>query len=160
MKTRNSGPKAADRISAHQQEPETDRTPANWLDELLTPQPATIGEELNAIVDRLTADQLAHIGANLTAQAAERRRTITEDDAHAAVKGALLTAAWKLSQFADGGRVRIATANLVGYRGLHPEQVTDAMTNVAMELCPHPLVAHEAVKMGCVDGIAIREGVS
>ena len=117
-------------------------------------------DTIEAVASQLDASQLAHIGAAWTARAAERRKTITEDDAHAAVKGALLTSAWKLSQFADVGRVRIATANLVGYRGLHPEQVTDAMTNVAMELCPHPLVAHEAVKMGCIDGTAIREGVS
>ena len=45
-------------------------------------------------------------------------------------------------------------------RGWHPEQIDDSMTSVALGLGVHPLVAHEAVKMGCLDGMAEREVAS
>ena len=52
---------------------------------------------------------------------------------------------------------------LVGWRGHHPEQITDAMLEVALEACsrwgPATIpVARAAVEAGCIDGMAWRRG--
>ena len=94
----------------------------------------------------------------MTARAAERRRQLTVDEAWAAYNAAPLTPAWELSIIPEVGRVRIATRILIGERRLHPEQVVDAMSAIAEEVCIHPAIALEAVAAGIADGMAQREG--
>jgi hypothetical protein len=58
-RTRKSDPKAAHRISAHQQESKPKHTPPDWLDRLLTPQPVRLSLSLKRLlVSQFTADTL------------------------------------------------------------------------------------------------------
>jgi hypothetical protein len=118
---------------------------------------ATLTADVEAIVGRLGADELAQLGAIFTARAAQRRRTLTMAEAWKAWESAPLTSGWERSQLSDVGRVRIATRLLLE-RGLHPEQVVASMTEVALAVCPHPLVAVEVVAVGLADGRYAREG--
>jgi hypothetical protein len=97
------------------------------------------------------------LAASLQARAALRRIPITAEEARAAYDSAPLTPAWELSCVPENGRVRIATRLFIE-RGYHPEQITPAMTDVALSVCIHPQVASEAVAAGVVDGMALREG--
>jgi hypothetical protein len=115
-------------------------------------------DELEAIIGSLDADGKAHVGTILLARAAEERRQLTVEEAWAAYNAAPLTPAWELSIIPEVGRVRIATRILVGERRLHPEQVVDAMSAVAEEVCIHPAIAFEAVAVGIADGMETREG--
>ncbi len=110
-------------------------------------------------LDTLTGDQLAQLGALLTARAAERRRTITDAEARCAFDAAVLTPGWAQSRLADVGRLRIATADLVTYRRHHPEQVEGPMVAVGLGKGLHPRVAREAVAHGVADALAAREAL-
>lgn len=112
--------------------------------------------DLEATFARMGADQLAHLAANLYARATERRTCITVEQARRAVASAPLTPTWELSILADVGRVRTATRILVE-QGFHPEQVVDAMAQVASEVIVHPAIEREAVACGLADGMATRE---
>ena len=114
--------------------------------------------QFEALVGDLGADELAQLGAVLTARAAERRRQLTVEEGWAAYNAAPLTPAWELSIIPEVGRIRVATRILVGDRRLHPEQVVDAMSAVAEEVCIHPAIAFEAVAVGIADGMETREG--
>ena len=119
---------------------------------------AIIPGELESIAGKLSADQLAHLGAVFTARAADRRSTLTIEEAWAAYESAPLTPAWRKSQLRENGQIRIGTRILVE-RGWHPEQIVDSMTAIAEQVCVHPLIAVEAVACGIADGMAIRGGI-
>jgi hypothetical protein len=112
-------------------------------------------DALEAELLHLNAADLDSLGAILRARARLRRVPLTEDEARAAINNAPPTR----HGVPFVGGVRGGTRILVE-RGYHPEQITDAMTKVAMDLGVHPLVAVEAVKMGCLDGMAEREGAA
>jgi|GEM_PF-3490223 len=112
-------------------------------------------DTIESIASQLDADQLAHVGASWVARAAERRKLLTEDEARATIDHAPPTR----HGVPFVGGVRGASRILVE-RGWHPEQITEAMTSVALQLGVHPLVAVEVVRVGCLDGLAIREGLA
>jgi len=114
--------------------------------------------ELESFIGRLGADELAHLASTLQVRAAERRRPITVDQAWDAFRAAPLTSSWERSVVPETGRVRAATRILIADRGRHPEQIVDAMTEVAEVVCCHPLVAAEAVAAGIADGRSLLEG--
>jgi hypothetical protein len=120
--------------------------------------PALDPARFESIVGRLGADELAHLGSLLSARARARRRTLTALEAWAAYRAAPLTAAWERSVVPEVGRVRAAARILVARNRLHPEQIVDAMTEVAEAVCCHPLVAAEAVAAGIADGRSLLEG--
>ncbi len=106
----------------------------------------------------LDADQLAHLAAALQARAAERRKVITDEEAWTAYNAVPQITGWHWRGNQECGQIRKACEVLIGWQLLHPEQVIDAMTVVAEDVCIHPLVAREAVAAGCRDGLAYREG--
>jgi len=112
--------------------------------------------DLEATFARMGADQLAHLAGNLYARATERRTCITVDRARRAVALAPLTPTWEKSILADVGRVRTA-ARLLVEQGWHPEQVVDAMAQVASEVIQQAHIEREAVACGLADGMATRE---
>lgn len=121
------------------------------------PTDALAPPDLEAIIGNLGADELAQLGATFTARAAARRRALTIDEAWKACESAPLTPSWERSQLSAVGRIRISSRILVAERRLHPEQIVEAMTEVAEVVCPHPLVAVEAVACGIADGMFERE---
>lgn len=121
-------------------------------------QTLDVAAEFEAIVGHLGADELAHLAGVLQARAANRRRGLTIEEGWAAYNAAPLSSSWELSIVPEVGRVRIATRVLVGERGMHPEQVVDAMTAIAEGVCVHPAVAMEVVAAGIADGMETREG--
>ena len=127
----------------------------NEVDDIVTTTTDAI-DHLEAIFARMGADQLAHLAGNLYARATERRRCITVEEARRAVASAPLTPTWELSILAPVGRVRTATRLFVE-QGFHPEQVVDAMAQVASEVIAHPAIEREAVACGLADGMATRE---
>ena len=119
---------------------------------------STNAPEFEALVSRMGADQLAHLAATLQARATERRKAIGVDEAWAAYNAVPQIPGWTWGGLPECGQIRKACETLIGWQLLHPEQVSDAMTVVAEEVCLHPLVAREAVAAGCRDGLAYREG--
>ncbi len=118
----------------------------------------TTALEFEKHVAGLGADQLAHLAATLQARAAERRKVITVDEAWASYNAVPQIPEWHWRGNQECGQIRKACEVLIGWQLLHPEQVVDAMTVVAEEVCIHELVAREAVAAGCRDGLAYREG--
>lgn len=104
----------------------------------------------------LDADSLDQLGSVLRERARLRRRVLTADEARAAIASAPLTPAWERSGLRDVGRVQAATRLLIEH-GWHPEQVEGALRFVAEQVCPHPLVADEALAAGIADGMWSRE---
>ena len=112
--------------------------------------------------ESLSAEQLAQLGASFTARAAERRRQISVDEAWDTYNMVPDIPGWHWSGFQECGQVRKMLEILVGWRGLHPEQVVSAATEVALEVCAHwagatEVIAKEAVAAGITDGMFYRE---
>jgi hypothetical protein len=112
---------------------------------------------LSRALDELDATDLEHLAGVLRERARMRRVLLTYDEALDAFEQAPVSIFWARSPYTDVGRIRTACRILVAERRWHPEQIIEAMTTIALEVCPHPLVAHEAVARGIADGRRVLE---
>ena len=122
----------------------------------------TAALDIERHVAALGADELAHLAASLRARAAERRKSVTVEEAWDVYNMVPDLPDWSWLGFQECGRVRKALEILVGWRGFHPEQVVSAVTEVALEVCAPwagavEVIANEAVAAGIADGMFYRE---
>lgn len=80
---------------------------------------------------------------------------LTIEEARGALKATPVPVQFAHSWARDAHRVRSATAYLISEFGFRPEQIIDAMTAAADEICPRLTNPHAAVTAGIVDGLEI-----
>lgn len=105
--------------------------------------------------DTLTAGEKDELASLLRDEARRERRRLTESEAWGAFWTARLTPGWASSDFADIGRVRIACRQLLVLERWQAHQVVEAMTAVAMHVCPEAGIAHMAVEAGIADALRL-----
>lgn len=102
-------------------------------------------------LDQLSARDLDELGALLREEAQRRRRRLTVDQAWAAWFAVELSERGARSPCAEILRVRAAARRLVTVDGWHPEQIVDAMLEVAETVCWDRGIAVLAVAKGIAD---------
>jgi hypothetical protein len=115
-------------------------------------------DSLSRALDELDASEMEHLAAALHERARIRRVPLSYDEGLDAFKGAPVSTWAAQSPYADVARVRATCRILVAERRWHESQIVEAMLTLAFEVCPHPLIAREAVAQGIADAKRISEG--
>ncbi|GEM_PF-2952126 len=78
---------------------------------------------------------------------------LTIEEARAALKSTPVPEKYAHSWTREAHRVRAATAYLISEFGFRPEQIIDAMTAAAFEVCPRLTNPRASVSAGIADGL-------